>query len=365
MVNHIPGKPTMVVQNMPGGGGVVAANFMYNIAPKDGSVIANIQRQVPFLQILGKRGPKFEAAKFNWIGSLNNEVTVCVALKSAKVKSLADLKNNELLIGGSGPNDTETVPAILNNTLGTKFKLISGYPSSTAITLAMERGEVEAVCSSYSSLRSRNADWFKKDFINIIIQTSTRKHPELPNVPLALDEAQDPATRALLELNDARLEIGRPFLAPPNVPAERVKALRDAFEKTTTDKTFLADVAKQRRDINPVNGDAVQALIERVAKTDKAILAKLDDVIIYKGTKGKAQIKLAEFTAPIAELQNGGRAIVLKNSAGKTFKAKVSGSRTKITVAGASAKRSAMQVGMVCTVKALANGEEAANIDCK
>jgi tripartite-type tricarboxylate transporter receptor subunit TctC len=143
---YIPGNPTIVVQNMPGAGGIVAANYLYNAAPKDGTAIAQVQRLVPFVQIMGEPGPQFETAKFNWLGSLASEVTVCVAWKaSTDVKTFADAQKKELIIGGSGPNDTETVPAILNNVLGAKFKIVSGYPSSTAITLAMERGEVQGV----------------------------------------------------------------------------------------------------------------------------------------------------------------------------------------------------------------------------
>ena len=365
MKKFVPGKPSIVVQNMPGAGGVRAANYLYNVAPKDGTVFANIQRTVPFLQIFGKKGPKFVAAKFNWIGSLNNEVTICSAWKTSKVKTFDDLKKYPLITGGSGPNDTETVPALLNNTLGTKFKIISGYPSSTAITLAMERGEVEALCSSYSSLRARNADWFKNDKINILVQASTRKHPDLPNVPLALDLAPDKTTRDMMALNDARLEIGRPYLAPPGVPASRVAALRNAFDKTVTDKTFVKAVRDQKRTLAPVSGKDVQALIERVSKTDKALIAKLNDALVYRGVKGKAKVKLVQAVGPITDIKRGGRRISIKAKGGKTFKAKISGSRTKITVAGKKAKRKVFKKGMICTIKSPANGEEATNVDCK
>ena len=365
MGKYIPGKPGVIVQNMPGAGGVRAANFLYNVAPKDGTVIANIQRTVPFLQIFGKKGPQFIASKFNWIGSMNNEVTICSAMKTSGIKSFEDVKNKQLIMGGSGPNDTETVPALMNNVFGTKFKIISGYPSSTAITLAMERGEVQGLCSSYGSLRSRNADWFEKKKINILVQLSTRKHPDIPNVPLALDMAKDQETKELLALNDARLEMGRPFLAPPNVPADRVAALRNAFDKSMTDKDLLRNIKSQGRGVSPVSGKDVQALIERVSKADKALIAKLNDAIVYKGVKGKAKVRLVSATGTIAEIKRGGRRIAIKAKGGKTFKAKVSGSRTKITVAGKKAKRKAFKVGMTCTIKSPANGEEATNIDCK
>ena len=365
MGKHLPGNPGVIVQNMPGAGGVRAANFLYNVAPKDGTVIANIQRTVPFLQIFGKKGPQFIAAKFNWIGSMNNEVTICSAMKTAGIASLDEVKQKQLIVGGSGPNDTETVPALMNNIFGTKFKIISGYPSSTAITLAMERGEVQGLCSSYGSLRTRNSQWFEQKKINILVQLSTRKHPDLPDVPLALDLAKDQATKDLLALNDARLEMGRPFLAPPKVPADRVAALRAAFDKSMTDKELLRNIKSQGRGVSPVSGKDVQALIERVSKADKALIAKLNDAIVYKGVKGKAKIKLVTATGSISEIKRGGRRVSIKTKDGKAFKAKVSGSRTKITVAGKKAKRKVFKEGMVCTIKSPGNGQEATNIDCK
>lgn len=369
LANHlgrfIPGNPTFVVQNMPGGGGVVAANWLYNVAPKDGTVIANVQRNVPMLDILDQQGPQFEATKFNWIGSLNNEVTVCVVHKRAKVQSIAELKKNELIIGGSGPNDTETVPAVLNNLIGTKFKIVSGYPSSTAITLAVERGEVDGLCSSYSSLSTRNAQWFRDGLVNVIVQTSTRKHPKLPNVPLALEFADSPEERTLIELNDARLEIGRPFMAPPGVPAERVEALRVAFDRMTADTQFLADAEREKREINPVPGKDVQALLEKLSKTPKTVIAKLDDAQKYKGVRGTAKPSLVSFTGSLAEMADDGRTVVIRGQDGKPVSLRFSNSRTVVEVAGKPAKRPDLVVGMSCEATAPAAGEEAARIACK
>jgi tripartite-type tricarboxylate transporter receptor subunit TctC len=364
---HIPGNPNIVVQNMPGAGGIVAANWIYNIAPKDGTAIGQTQRLVPIKQIMGEPGPQFETAKFNWLGSLASEVTTCLAWKaSTDVKTLEDLKKKEVIIGGSGPNDTETVPAILNNVLGTKFKIISGYPSSTAITLAMERGEVQAVCSSWSSLKTRNAHWFQGDpKVNILVQASTKKHPELPNVPLALDHAKNPEDKALLELNDARLAVGRPFMLPPGVPADRVKALRTAFDKMVKDKEFLADAKKEKRELDVVSGEEMQELFARLAKTPKPLIQRLVDATKYKGPVVKAKVEVSKTEGNIAELQNGNREVVFKLKNGKTFAAKVSGSRTKVKVAGKDASRDALKVGLNCAFAAPGNGQEASLIECK
>ena len=286
---HIPGKPSVIVQNMPGAGGLNAANNIFNIAPKDGTVIGHVQRNVPFVAIQGLPGPRFDPTKFNWLGSLNNEVNVCVAWHTAKVKSVQDALKDELIVGGSGPNDTEVTPAVLNNILGTKFKIITGYPSSSAVTLAMERGEVEGLCSSYSSIENRNRHWITEKKVNFLVQNSTKKHPDLPNVPLAMEFAKNNEDRQLIELNDARLIMGRPFMVGPDVPEDRVKALRAAFSAMVQDPHFLEDAKKQSMEITPVDGDEVQELLERVAKTPKAVIERLNEAQIYKGERGRAK----------------------------------------------------------------------------
>jgi tripartite-type tricarboxylate transporter receptor subunit TctC len=279
----IPGNPSIVVQNMPGAAGIVAANYLYNAAPKDGTAMGQVQRLVPFVQIMGEPGPQFETAKFNWLGSLASEVAVCVAWKaSTDIRTFEDLRKKELIIGGSGPNDTEAFPTVMNNVLGSKFKIVSGYPSSTAITLAVERGEVQGLCASYLSLTTRNKHWFTDKKVDVLLQASTQRHPELPNVPLALELAKNPEDRALLELNDARLAIGRPFMLPPGVPPERVKALRSAFAQMVKDKDFIADAERERRELDIVLGDELQALLERLSKTPKPLVQRLVEALKYK-----------------------------------------------------------------------------------
>lgn len=279
----IPGNPNIVVQNMPGAAGIVAANYLYNAAPKDGTAIGQVQRLVPFMQIMGEPGPQFETAKFNWLGSLASEVSVCVAWKaSTDIKTFDDVQKRELIIGGSGPNDTEAFPTVMNNILGSKFKIVSGYPSSTAVTLAVERGEVQGLCASLLSLTTRNGHWFTDKKVSVLLQASTRRHPDLPDVPLALELAKNPEDRALLELNDARLAIGRPFMLPPGVPPERIKALRSSFGQMVKDKDFIADAEKEKRDLDIVLGDDLQALLERLSKTPKALVERLAHALKYK-----------------------------------------------------------------------------------
>ncbi len=205
----LPGNPQFVVQNMPGAGGLVATNWLYNVAPKDGTVLGQIQRQIPLMQILGEQGTQFETAKFNWIGSMASEATICLSRHDSPVKTAGDLMKQELIVAGSGPNSSENIPTVLNNVLGTKFKVISGYPSQTAGTLAVERGEASGVCTTYSSLLVRNKHWFEgPNKVNILLQAGLHRHPDLPNVPLAMELATNPEDKALFELFDTPLQIG-------------------------------------------------------------------------------------------------------------------------------------------------------------
>jgi tripartite-type tricarboxylate transporter receptor subunit TctC len=367
IVKYIPGNPRSVVQNMPGAGGLRAANFLYNKASKDGSYIGHVQRTAPFHQILGRPGALFDPTKFNWLGSLNNEVSICVVRKGTKVNTFEDLRKHQALVGGSGAaSDAETIPTFLNNMLGTKFKVISGYPGSTETALAIDRKEVDGICGSYSSITSAQRRWFKpgQEYVNILIQASTRKHPNIPHIPLAKDLARSDADRAVMELNDARLEMGRPFLTPPGVPKARVKALRVAFAKMTKDPAFADHIKRLGRELNPVSGPAIQALIERVVKADATVVARLKEALIYKGKKGKVVIEMVSHTGKVSGTKKGGRRIMIMYK-GKEVTAKVSGSRTKVTLDGKKVKRKVITAGMTCTFIYPSAGSRAKNVDCK
>lgn len=367
IVRFLPGSPSAVVQNMPGAGGLRAANFLYVRAPKDGTVFGHVQRTAPFHAIMGRPGAAFDPNKFNWIGSLNNEVTICVVRKGSKAKTFEDLKTTVTHMGGSGiASDSETVPTFLNNMLGFKFKVISGYPGSTETALAVERKELDGMCGSYSSLTSAQKRWFKpgKEFVNILVQASTRKHAKIPHVPLAKDLAANAKDKAVMELNDARLEMGRPFVAPPGVPQARVKALRVAFNKMVKDPKFVNAILKLGRELNPVTGEDVQALIARVTKADETVIKNLKQALIYKGKKGKVVFKMVSHTGKVTKTKRGNRRVWIMYK-GKEVRAKVSGSRTKITVNGKGVKRKAIKIGMTCTFIYPGAGKEAKKIDCK
>ena len=275
---HLPGNPTVIVKNMPGAQTHTAANYLYNIAPKDGTVIGTIARGLPTEELLGSGGIRFESAKFNWIGSMNNEVSVGVAWHTSPVKTFEDTKQREMVVGAIA--DSLLFAQVMNAVLGTKFKPISGYKSGAEIGLAMERGEVEGRMGwSWSSVVSMNPEWIREGKIRNLVQFSTSKHADLSNVPLVTELAGNDADRALLELVFSRQVIGRPFIAPPGLDTETVQVLRKAFEDTMRDPAFLAEMQKANLEVNPIPGAEVQKLIERLFKTPPAVLERAKTII--------------------------------------------------------------------------------------
>jgi tripartite-type tricarboxylate transporter receptor subunit TctC len=266
---HIPGNPTVVPQNMEGAGSLRAANYLYTRAPKDGTAIATFARGAAFYPLMGLSGATFDAPKFNWLGSANNETSLCVAWAATGIKSIDDLKTREMTAGGTGPtDDTVQFVKVINATLGTKMRPVTGYPGGGDVMLAMERGEVQGRCGwSYSSLLTTHKSWITDHKINILMQLGLRKHPDLPDVPLIVDLPMPPDKLAILRLVFARQVMGRPFAAPPGVPPERVAALRDAFMATLKDPEFLAAAEQAQLEVAPVDGDEVQKLVTDIYKT--------------------------------------------------------------------------------------------------
>ncbi len=282
MGKHMPGgKSNIVTKNMPGAGSLVLANWLYNVGPKDGLVFGTIGRGTGFDPLLGSDKAKFDATKFNWIGSMNDEVSVCVAWHTTGVTKLEQVMQKELVVGGTGPAaDTDQFPKILNSVLGTKFKVVSGYPGGNDVGLALERGEVQGRCGwSWSSVESTHPQWIKEKKINILAQLSLSKHEDLPDVPLITDFANTDEQQQIFRLVFARQVMGRPFLTPPGVPADRVAALRKAFMDTMADPAFLAEAKKAQLEITPVSGEKVQALVEEVYKTPKAVADKVAEAL--------------------------------------------------------------------------------------
>jgi tripartite-type tricarboxylate transporter receptor subunit TctC len=281
MGRFIPGNPTILAKNMPGAGSLVLANWLYNVAPKDGTAFGMIGRGTAFDPLLGSTKAQFDAGKFNWIGSMNDEVSVCVAWHTTGITTLQQVERKELTVGGSGPAaDTDQFPKVLNATIGTKFKLVTGYPGGNEVDLAMERGEVMGRCGwSWSSVIATHKNWIDDKKINLLVQLSLSKHVDLPHVPLIMDFARTEEQKQIFNLVFARQPMGRPFLAPPAIPAERAAVLRKAFMDTMKSGEFRAEAEKMQLEINPVSGDAVQKIVQEVYQTPKAVAAAVAQMV--------------------------------------------------------------------------------------
>ncbi len=372
---HIPGKPSMLVQNMQGAGGIIAANFVYNIAPQDGSIIAGLQRSVPMTQIMGHSGPKYISEKYQWLGSVTNEAGVLVVMKTAKVKNLEDTFKIPAIVGSTGPTDTTIYPALMNNTLGAQFQLVDGYPSATLVQLAMKRGEVEGVSQSWSSFKIGYGPKEVKRDINVLAQLSLSHHPELQKmgVPLIMDIIDRKHVLPKFKVEDVRTwwklmltakSMGRPYALGPKVPADKVKALRKAFMDTMKDPAFISDAHKQGREVIPVSGEEVQRMVAEIAAVPKATIKQVEDLIKFKGKVTKIKVALVKHTGKVTQTKRGGRRIYISHK-GKEVRAKVSGSRTTVTIDGKKTKRKNVKAGMTCTFTYPGAGQEAKRVDCK
>jgi tripartite-type tricarboxylate transporter receptor subunit TctC len=282
MGRHIPGSPKILPMNMEGAGGLRLANFLYNAAPKDGTVMGTINRGAPFEPLLGEAdAAKFDASKFTWLGSASDEVSTCVVWKRAGVERFDQLFAKEITVGGTGGTaDTNQFPKAISAVLGAKIKLVSGYPGGADIDLAMERGEVDGRCGwSWSSIVSTRKQWLDNHSIWVVVQLALHRHPDLPDVPLIMDYAKTPEQREMLRLIFVRGALGCPFLAPPGIPANRAEILRRAFDATMQDASFLAEAKKSNLEIAPVEGRELQRLIADIYRTPADVVAKTKAVL--------------------------------------------------------------------------------------
>ena len=355
MGRHIPGNPKFVAKNKPGAGSMILANDMYSVMPQDGTAISTIGRGIPMEPLFGNKQAKFDPVKFGWLGSTNNEVSVCASMKRTGITTLSDLMTKGMIVGGTGKgSDTDTFPTVLNNVIGTKLKLVTGYPGGNDINFAMERGELDGRCGwSWSSVKATRGQWLKSGRINILLQMSTSKHADLPNVPFVMDLAKNDSDLKVLGLVFARQAWGRPFNTTPNVPKARLAALRAAFDATMKDPKYRADMKdKQKLELNPISGAQIEKLIRDLYNTPKEIVA-----LAAKATSDSSAIQTSTAVIPvtthkgkITKIKRGGRRVSWSGG-GKKGKLRVSGRRTKVTIAGKEAKRKALKVGMSCTFK--------------
>jgi tripartite-type tricarboxylate transporter receptor subunit TctC len=275
MGKYIPGNPTLVPQNLPGAGSLKAANYLYAVAPRDGSVFGTVARGMAMEPLLG--GAQFDARNFTWLGSVTNEVSFCAAWHDSPIKTLDDARNQEFVVGGNGSGSDPDIYALaLKNVFGLKIKLVTGYPGSSDIDLALERGEIAGRCGwSWDSLKSRHAAWLGEKKINLLVVFAAAKDPEMPaDVPLILDLAKTDEQRQILKLIFARQILGRPFFGPPGIPWDRKEALRAAFDATMQDPDFIAEAKRINLEVNPVPGAEIDTLMAELYATPKDVIAK-------------------------------------------------------------------------------------------
>jgi tripartite-type tricarboxylate transporter receptor subunit TctC len=274
--DHIPGRPTVVPQNMPGAGSIKAANYIYGVAPKDGTAIATFGRTIPVAPLLAAAGAAFDGTKFTWLGSISKDTSLCVTSSKSEIKTWDDFLAKPSTFGGEGAGaDPDVFARLYKNVFGAKGKLVTGYPGTNDVALAMERREIDGFCGlSWSTLKSRHADWLNNKSINIIVQAGLRKEPELPDVPFAIDLAREQEQLQIVKLVLVSQEMARPFAAPPGLPADRRAALLAAFNETLTDRAFLAEAKTADLDVDPVSAQEIDALLAEVYATPKNVADK-------------------------------------------------------------------------------------------
>jgi len=273
---HIPGQPTIVVQNQPGAGSLTMTNALYNTGPFDGTVLGASFNGMPTTPLLQPTGIRFDPVKLNWLGSTNRETQAMYVWHTAPAQALEDARSKEIVMGAQAPGSTQfDYPVLANKLFGFKFKVVTGYESTPKIHLAMESGEVDGTIANWSTLKAINTDWITEKKIRILAQWALQKSPELNDVPLFLNVAKIEGERAALRLMLARLEYGRPFFLPPNVPAARIEALRRAFDATMKEPGYLAEADKLKIDVEPLSGEQVAALIEQVSRTPADTVARV------------------------------------------------------------------------------------------
>jgi tripartite-type tricarboxylate transporter receptor subunit TctC len=276
---HIPGNPTVIFKSMPGAGSMVAANHLFHVAAKDGTTLGFISATIPLEELLGVGSVKFKSAQFNWIGRIAPGVNMTFVKSTSPVKSIRDVYKREVILGASGRSSTVFVyPSVLGNVIGAKFKMVMGYKSSPEAMLAMERGEVEGHSTSMEIVRALHPTWLSEKKITILVQYALERHRELPDVPMSWELGRNPEQQQILKVVASATEVGKMVLAPPAVPADRVRALRRAFDLTMKDPEFIAELKSNRVELDPMAGEGLQKLVVRLGATPPAMVEKIKAV---------------------------------------------------------------------------------------
>ena len=280
---YIPGNPSVIVQNQPGAGSLTMTNQLFAAGPFDGTAIGASFNGLPTTPLLQPTGARFEAVKLNWVGSTNRETQAMYVWHASPIQTLGDLTTKEMIVGAQAPGSTQyDYPKLAEQLFGWKVKVITGYESTPKINLAIERGEVHGTWANWSTVKAISEQWIKEKKIRILTQWALRKHPELPGVPIILDQAKTEEQKQSLQLALARLEFGRPFFMPPNVPPERVTAIRRAFDAVMKDAEFIAEADKLKIEIDPLTGEQVARLIAEIYKTPADTVARVRDAMAPK-----------------------------------------------------------------------------------
>jgi tripartite-type tricarboxylate transporter receptor subunit TctC len=275
MPRHIPGKPSIIVQNMPGGGNVLATNYMYNIAPRDGTALATIHSAMPVHQVLNGHGVRYDADKFNWLGSTGPQNEAVIVWHTAGIRTLEQAKAKEVILGGTGAGSgIVIIPTVMNSLLGTKFKIVTGYRTSEDINIGMQRGEVQARAFSLGSITGQHPDWITEKKVDFLAQVGARRDKLLPDVPLLTELATSEEHRGIFRLISLTPALGQPYIAPPGVPPGRLAILRKAFDATLRDEAFLADARKLRFDVDPMDAAEVTRIVRATIAAPSDLIAK-------------------------------------------------------------------------------------------
>jgi tripartite-type tricarboxylate transporter receptor subunit TctC len=274
---HIPGKPTVTVQLMPGAGGIRAANFLAEQAPRDGTAVATFAGGPILEPLIGARNPGYDMSQFTWIGAITKDIGLCISFATTPFKTIDDVRRQQMIVAGTGAgSETDTWPVVLNDVLGTKLKLVTGYVGSQETILAIERGEVHGRCVfSHSALKIAKPDWLRDKKINVLVLTARERSADFPGVPAVVELVAKPDDRALLELMVGPGAMGRPFVAPPQLPASKAALLRRAFDATMQDPEFRAEAARLQGDITPTTGEAVQRLVAGIYATPRSVIDRV------------------------------------------------------------------------------------------
>jgi tripartite-type tricarboxylate transporter receptor subunit TctC len=361
--NHLPSKPKVLPKNMPGASGLRATNYLYSVAPKDGTAMAMLQRSTTIQPLLGIKAANYDARKLNWLGSTTQEVSTGVIWHTAAHKTLKDAMEKPLIVGSSGiGSDTGAFPRVLNHFIGTQFQIVYGYKSGSDISLALERGEVQGRLGwSWSSIKSRAPELLTEKKMRVFVQMGLKPAPDLPGVPMAIDQAKSPAARRAMEIIFAPTTVGWPSAMPPGVDPKTVKVFRAAYAATMKDPAFLKDTARRRLPVDPITGEEIHAILDRIYSFPKLDVGLARQA--YGAGVGKAvKVKLIKVSGKISKINKKGSKITL---AGKSDVKGLVSRRTKIKIAGKKAERKALKAGMDCSMRLVASGSVVHTMDCK